>query len=115
MPDVRFGRDVRGGSHEHLFDRQPLDLHAEDLAGDLARFLGGLGELHAARLAAAAGVHLRLDHHRAAELARDRLGLGGGRRDLAGRNRNAFLSQQLFRLILVNVHAFSVCVVSFMP
>ena len=38
----------------------------------LARFLGRLGELHAARLAAAAGVHLRLHDHRAAELARDR-------------------------------------------
>ena len=39
------------------------------------RLLGRLGELDAARLAAAAGVHLRLDHDRAAELLRDRLGL----------------------------------------
>ena len=40
-----------------------------------SRLRGRLGELHAARLAAAAGVHLRLHDDRAAELLRDRLDL----------------------------------------
>src|SRR6185312_26868 len=66
-----------------------------------------LRQLHAARLAAAAGVYLRLDHHRAAVLLRDLLDFVGRGRDFARRNRCSFLPQQLLRLVLVNVHAFS--------
>ena len=46
---------------------EPLDLHAEDLRRDLPRLGRRLGELHAARLAAAARVHLRLHDHGAAD------------------------------------------------
>ena len=38
-------------------------LHAEHLVGHFDRFLDGMGELHAARLAAPAGMDLCLDHH----------------------------------------------------
>ena len=52
--------------------------HADHLAGELLGFVGGLRELHAAALAAAAGVNLRLDDDDlAAEAPGDVAGLGG--------------------------------------
>ncbi len=46
--------------------------HADHLARDLLGFAGRLGELHAAALAAPAGVNLRLDHdHAAAQTSGD--------------------------------------------
>ncbi len=59
---------------QRLFDQQPLHLlafgpglvrdqrHAEHLARQLGGFFRRLGDLHAAALAAPAGVDLRLDH-----------------------------------------------------
>ena len=64
---------------QRLFDQQPLhdaafraglvrhQLHAEHVARDLGGLRGILGDLHAAALAAAAGVDLRLHHHAAAD------------------------------------------------
>ena len=54
-----------------------LDVHAEDLLGLGLGLVRVVGELHAARLAAAADLHLGLDHH--ARLA--------GRDELAPRSR----------------------------
>ena len=93
MPTYASRRDVGRGGDEHLLHGEPLDLHAEDLARDLLRLRRRLRELDAARLAAAAGVHLRLHDHRAADLLRDRLDLLGRRRDLARRNRHALGAQ----------------------
>ena len=62
-------------------------------------------QLDAARLAAAAGMDLRLDDpDRAADPARhlDRLGRGIG--DAALRHRHAEFRQQLLRLVFVDVH-----------
>ena len=64
---ILFG-DVERGRDEDLLDGQPLDVHAQDAAGDLARLCGGLAELDAARLAAPTDVDLRLDDDGDAEL-----------------------------------------------
>jgi hypothetical protein len=53
------------------------DVHAQDPLGLLAGLGRVLGQLDAAGLAAAADLHLGLDHHRAADLGRGRLGLLG--------------------------------------
>jgi hypothetical protein len=81
--------------------------HSEDLIGQLDRFVGVVGELDAAALAAAAGVDLGLDDDLAAELlgrSPCRAGLGD---DDASRHRNAVLSQHLFALIFVDFHSSS--------
>src|SRR6185503_2513188 len=105
--DVRLAGDVGGGCHEHFLHGEILDLQLQDLRGELLRLGGSLRELDAARLAAAAGVHLRFHHDGAAILRRDLLRLFGRRRDVARRNRYAFLAEQFLCLILVNVHGFS--------
>ncbi len=65
---VVLGGDVRGVLDPQRADDVSLDVHAEDVAGVLAR-LGFVGcELHAAGLAAAADQHLRLDDDRVADL-----------------------------------------------
>ena len=67
--EIEFPRDGQG-----FFDQQALDLlafgaglvrdqlHAQHLVGDLGGVLGRLGNLHAAALAASAGVDLRFDY-----------------------------------------------------
>ena len=72
--------DARGRRDQHPVDGQALDLHPEDGLGVRLGLVGGLGQLDAAGLAAAAGLHLRLDDADA-EL------LGGGAR-LRGRGRD---------------------------
>jgi hypothetical protein len=54
------------------------ELHADDLVGGLASLVGGVGELDAAALAAAAGVDLGLDGDGGAEVGSDGGGLVGG-------------------------------------
>ena len=63
-PDVALARDVGRRHHQHLLHRSPLICMPEDLRRVLARFGRRWRQLDPARLAAAAGVHLRLDHHR---------------------------------------------------
>ena len=63
-----------------------------------------VGELHAARLAAPADLHLRLHDDRdsrRARRARDRLVDGLG--DVAGRHRNAVAREQLLALVLEQI------------
>ena len=101
---VQFLDDLTGGGHQHQVDRQLNacglvggHLGAEHLGRSGLHVVGGLAELDAASLAAAASVDLRLDHPGA--LAQ---GVGSfnrfvrGSRDLAGRNGNAVLGKQLF-------------------
>jgi hypothetical protein len=57
-----------------------------------------------ASFAAAAGVHLRLDHDGAAQAPRDRFGLLGRRGHLAHGDRDPLRGEQVFRLVFVDVH-----------
>ena len=59
------------------------------LPAELLHLLHRPGELHAAALAAAAGVDLRLDDHGQAEALRDGDGFVGIERDVAAGNRHA--------------------------
>ena len=91
-------------SIQQLADDVAVDIEPEDAA----RFLLGVGrivgELHAARLATAAGEHLRLDDDRAAE--RRRCSAGFLRRDgeAAVGHRDADAAEKLLALILVQIH-----------
>ena len=110
---VAFGDDLGGRCDEHALHHEPLDRHAEDLGG-VRRGLGRVaGQLDAARLAAAPGVHLRLDDHRpaAAQPGGDGAGLLGRGGHLPRRDRNAVAPEDLARLVLVQVHAGSVVMV----
>ena len=59
--EVVFGGNVRADSDHDLLDDVALDVEAEDRLSLLVGFVGGVGELDAAGLAAATGLHLRLD------------------------------------------------------
>ena len=97
-------RDVGGGRDEHPVDGVALDVHAEDLARLGDGVLRVVGELHAAGLAAATRLDLRLDDDPAT------LGLGRGRGLLgrgdhgADRDRYAVLGEELLRLVLHQIH-----------
>ena len=69
----------------------------------LLGLVGRAGQLDAARLAAAAGLDLRLDDD-GAELLGRRTRLGGRLGDDAGRDRYAVLGEELLRLVLHQVH-----------
>jgi hypothetical protein len=80
------------------------ELHAEDLREDPGGLVGGVGELDAAALAAAACVDLGLDDDLAAELVRGRPGVFGGGGDAALRDGDAEAGENLLRLELVDLH-----------
>src|SRR5260370_15212372 len=103
--DVGFGPDVHGGGHEHAFDREPLDRHAEDPRRVDPGFGGIAGELHAARFAPTAGMYLGLHHHAAAEARRNRARLLGRTCHFARGHRDAVAAQDVACLILVQIHA----------
>ncbi len=71
------------------------------------RFIGRRGELDAAGFAAAAGVHLRLDHHLAAQALRDGARLLRRVGDIGVGHRDTVALEQLAGLILVQVHPFN--------
>src|SRR5437763_5809930 len=82
----------------------PADLERQDLAGVRLRLLGGVGELHAARLHPPSRQDLRLDDDGAADVGCDRLGLLGVRRESVLRQRYALARQDPARLVLVEPH-----------
>ncbi len=96
--------DLGLGADQHALRHVAVDLEGEDLAGVRLGLLGRVGELHAAGLHAPAGEHLRLDHHRAADLRRDRLGLLGVRREAAVGHGNALALEDLPRFVLEEAH-----------
>src|SRR5690606_23542737 len=110
--EIKLPCDVRPGLDVDPVYRQPLGpalVRDEPLAEHRLRvrrhLFDGSGELHAARLAAPAGVHLRLDDP---ELAAQRLGrlacllLAG--RDASFRDWDAVLGEQRLRLVFVKIH-----------
>src|SRR4051794_32822675 len=101
---VVLGGDVRSGLDPQLVHGEALDVHSEDGAGVIARLGLVARQLDAAGLAAAADAHLGLDRARIADLVRrgdgivDRLGV------LSLRHGNAVAGEELFSLILEEVH-----------
>ena len=97
-------RDVGGLLDPELADDVAVDVEPEDAARLLLGVGRVVGELDAARLAAAAGEHLRLDDDRAAE--RRRRGAGLLRRDgePAVGDRDADAAEELLALVLVEIH-----------
>ena len=81
-----------------------VDVEAEDVRGVLANGIDIGGEFHAARLAAATGVDLRLDHHRGAEFFGGSDGLIDRECHLAGAHRHPILGEELLALILEQIH-----------
>ena len=71
----------------------------------LSRLLRVSGELDAAGLAAAAGVHLGLDHDRPVEAHRDRPHFVGSRGDIAVGHRDSRRAEQCPGLVFVEVQA----------
>ncbi len=103
--DVELRLDVHGLGQHHLADAVALDVHADDLSG--RQFGGGRvgGELHSARLATSARLHLRLDDDPAAEPTSDLARLLGGVRDLGPRDQDAVFLEEFPCLVLVQVHS----------
>ena len=87
-------------------------VHAEDLLGVLLRLVGGLGDLHAAGLAAPTGLDLGLDDGHTAGLGSDLLGgclgLRRSRGGLAAQDRDAVRLEHVSRLVLEKIHAESI-------
>ena len=106
---VVLGGDVDGLGDEHRVHGVALDVHAEDLAGLGVGLVRAVRQLHAAGLAPAAGLHLRLHHDKRVagrgELRGDVSRFGGRVRDLPRLHRDAVLGEQVFRLILKQVHS----------
>jgi hypothetical protein len=84
------------------------EVGADELFSRRAGFRRGLADLDPARLAAAARVHLRLDHRDGgAELFGGFFSLGRGVGEEALRHGDAEFTEELFGLILVNIHVFN--------
>src|ERR1051325_6984976 len=109
--DVALGGDLGGRGDQDFVDREALDRHADDGLGMRLGLSRGLRELDPARLAASAGMHLRFHDDLAAEAFGDCPGLGRRGRDFAGRHGDAVPSQNVPRLILVQIHAYSFVIV----
>jgi hypothetical protein len=86
-----------------------LQLHSQNGGSQLPNLLHRLRHLHAAALAAAAGVDLRLHHpHLAAELLRRIDGFVDAERGEAARGRQAVLAEDFLALVLVDFHCRSI-------
>jgi hypothetical protein len=106
---VVLGGDVDRLGDEHRVHGVALDVHAQDLAGLVVGLVRAVGQLDAAGLPAAAGLHLGLDHDQRMALGGE-LGRGHARLlrrpgHLAGLHGDAVLGEQFLRLILKQVHA----------
>jgi len=81
-----------------------VDVEAEDPARLLLCIGGIVGELHAACLAAPAGEDLRLDDDRAADRRGRRARLLGRDREAPLGDGDADAAEELFALVLVEIH-----------
>jgi hypothetical protein len=96
--------DVRRRLDPQLVDREAADVHPEDRLRVLLGLGAVLGDLDAARLAAPADQHLRLDDARIADLVGRRDGVLDGRGRLAGGDRDPVTGEQLLALVLEQIH-----------
>ena len=96
--------DVGGLLDPDPADDVAADVHAEDRFRVSLGLVRSGGELDAAGLAAAARKHLRLDDDLPAELIGGLPRLGGRRGDATLGDRNAEAAEELFALMLVEVH-----------
>ncbi len=103
--DVVLLGDLRGLGDQDLVHGVALDVHPEDVGSAGAGLILAVGELHAACLAAAAHLHLGLDHHRAADAAGGQARRIGRLADGAGDDRHAMLPEQVLGLVLIQIHA----------
>ncbi len=108
--DVVLLGDVAGLGDQQLLDDVALDVQAEDVLRVGERVVGGGGVLHAAGLAAAAGLDLRLDHDGLADFLGDGLGALGGVGHPTRRGGHVVLGEQLFRLVFEEIHGLTVFV-----
>jgi len=100
---VKLLSDATGGHlvDQHLVDRQPLDLHPQDVGGALLGLVGRGRQLDATRLAPAAGQHLGLDDHLAAQVLGNSARLFRCVGHFAARDGDAVFREQPLGLILV--------------
>ena len=91
------------GDHDAL-DDVTLDVETEDCLRRLERVVGGLGDFDATRLAAAAGLDLRLDDRESTDCGGGRTGFFWGVGNDSLKNGNAVLFEHVTRLILVKIH-----------
>ena len=96
--------DRGAGDHQDPVDRQSLDLEGEDRAGGLLGLLRRLRDLHAAGLAPAAGLDLRLDDHDATDLLGSRASVLRGLDGLAEGSGHSVLGEELLRLKFHQIH-----------
>src|SRR5699024_6555068 len=92
-----------GGDH-HPAHSVALDVHAEDCLGMLISFVGALGQLHAAGLAAASDLHLSRDDDDAANLLSGCLRFFWCLRHDAGQHGYSVCLKKIARLVLIQVH-----------
>src|SRR5262249_55420569 len=102
--EVVLALDVRRLLDPERADDMAVDVEAEDVARFRFGICGIVGELHAARLAAASGQHLRLDDHRAAQLLGRLARLLGRRCESAFRDGDPDSPEEILALVLVEVH-----------
>ncbi len=102
--DVELPLDGAGFGEHDGADRVSLDVHAEDVPGRLLGLGRVGGEAYSARLAAPAGLHLRLDDGASAERAGDLPGPLGRVGDLGPRYDDAVFCEEFPCLVFVQVH-----------
>ena len=96
--------DVCAVGDQHAVNGVALDVHAENCLSVLVSLFGGLCELHAAGLTAAAGLNLSLDDGQAANFLSCCLCFFRGGRNNALEHGNAVLGEELARLVFEKVH-----------
>jgi len=106
LADVRAFFDVQA---PHLLALGPglvgLELHAQDLAGQVLHVVYRAGQLDATALAPPSGVDLGLDHaHRRAQFLSRFNRLLDGEGGVSARHGHAELAQDFLALVLVNLH-----------
>jgi hypothetical protein len=102
--EVVFFLDIDLWCDQHFLDGETLDIHAQHTLCRVACLFWRIAELNAASFAATPDVDLCLDDNGYAEFAGDSLGLFGGLGDTPRLDRNAIARQNIFRLVLVNLH-----------
>jgi hypothetical protein len=95
-----------------LVDGVALDVHAQDLARTGHRLGGALGELDAAGLASTADLDLRLHDHASTQLLGRFLRVRWVLDDDAQGDRYIVVGEELFRLVLHEVHGLRLYAVS---